>query len=198
MGWLLQLAKQRACLEAGPPHWGEQQGCRGCWSVLSRGRCGGRSHRCSVSRQEAQGACTPVGLSGTEAARSAPTPSLCAKASPADHIPQADVRASRAGADMAHPPSACVLVCACLLADHALGSCSEGIAITDPSQAGHPLVYVNDAFLHITGWVSAHGCVRPCAPPHRVYTCKYVCVCMCICVYVCVHEREGGGREGKV
>jgi len=38
------------------------------------------------------------------------------------------------------------------LRDHALSSCSEGVAIVDPNQRDSPLVYVNDAFLHITGY----------------------------------------------
>nr|AML78291.1 putative LOV domain-containing protein [Pleurastrum insigne] len=38
------------------------------------------------------------------------------------------------------------------LRDHALSSCSEGITIADPSQPDAPLVYVNDAFLTITGY----------------------------------------------
>lgn len=37
------------------------------------------------------------------------------------------------------------------LRDHALGSCSEGVAITDPCQPGDPVAYVNDAFLQIMG-----------------------------------------------
>lgn len=40
------------------------------------------------------------------------------------------------------------------LRDHALSSCSEGIAIADASQPDQPLVYVNDAFLQITGCVA--------------------------------------------
>ncbi len=53
----------------------------------------------------------------------------------------------------------CVRVCDAVaeemtwrLRDHALSSCSEGITIADPSQPDAPLIYVNDAFLQITGY----------------------------------------------
>lgn len=48
------------------------------------------------------------------------------------------------------------------LRDHALSSCSEGITIADPSQPDAPLVYVNDAFLQITGYSHADVIGRNC------------------------------------
>ena len=39
------------------------------------------------------------------------------------------------------------------LRDQALHSCAEGITIVDPSLADNPIVYCNDAFLQMTGYV---------------------------------------------
>lgn len=48
------------------------------------------------------------------------------------------------------------------LKDRALGAAAEGITISDPSQPGHPLIYVNSGFERLTGYTRESVLGRNC------------------------------------
>ncbi len=78
------------------------------------------------------------------------------------------------------------------LRDHALSSCSEGITIADPSRPDAPLIYVNDAFLQITGYTREDVIGR---------NCRFLQVSVWCCVLLLWEGggvvRDGGGGGGR-